>query len=73
MPHRAITDVRELLRPRTAAEREDALRALEVVRRHAEERAVESGGRPYEPSWTELIEEMRREEDEEDDTSTSTP
>lgn len=65
MAQRVITDISELLQPRTPEKREQALRALELVRQHAEQRMIERGGRPYEPSWTELIEEMRCEEDEE--------
>lgn len=66
MSQRVITDIAELLRPRTPEEREAGLRALALIRQHAAERAAARGGRPLSPSWTELIEEMRREEDDDD-------
>jgi hypothetical protein len=66
MSQRVVTDIAELLRPRTPKEREAGLRALALVQQHAEARAAARGGRPLSPSWTELIEEMRREEDGDD-------
>jgi hypothetical protein len=66
MSQRVVTDIAELLRPRTPEEREAGLRALALVQQHAEARAAARGGRPLSPSWTELIEEMRREEDGDD-------
>ena len=64
MASHSVTDISEFLRPLTREERKAGLRALEKVSRRAEERLAERNGGPYEPSWTELIEETRSEEDE---------
>ena len=63
MMQRMTTDASELLRPLTPEEREAGLLALEMVRQHAEQRMAERGGRPYAPSSTELLEQIRREEE----------
>lgn len=55
---RIIHDISEL-RPLTDEEVEEHLQALEIVRRHREERLAEDGGKPYSPTLTELVLESR--------------
>jgi hypothetical protein len=59
MSQRVVTDITELLRPRTPEEREAGLHALVLAQQHAEARMAERGGRPYTPSTLELLEEAR--------------
>lgn len=59
-------DVSEI-RPKTPEERDAARKALEMVDRHREERSAARGGKPWEPSWSALFEESRREADADED------